>query len=246
MKKKASIKKMARSPTAAKEAPAQNSRQNQLIKCLEPFLEEIIGYKGVKIVESIGDGATDEKIEEQTKLKIAEIRSLLNHLHSYGVVEYTREKNLASGWFTYTWKVNADRALQNLLVMKQREYTELKKQYAAAENAFIYACRNKCAKLAFDVALENRFRCPSCKGVLKEVNAAQEISELEKKITALKSIQSSFSRHALGLSPTQGLLESQKLIKPLLENRSFSFPVYGKTVKTRIKASNPALPPKKY
>ncbi|MEW5955390.1 MAG: hypothetical protein AB1626_02520 [Candidatus Micrarchaeota archaeon] len=215
---------------AAKEAPApaRDARQDELLKHLQPFVEEISGHKGVKIVESIGDGTTDEKIEEQTKLKIAEIRSLLNHLHSYGVVEYTREKNMTSGWFTYTWKVNADRALQNFLVMKQREYSELKKQYATAENAFIYACRSKCAKLAFDVALESQFRCPSCKGMLKEINASEEMAELEKKIIALKSIHSSFSQRSIGVSKTQGLLASQKLIKPLLENRPGPFPAFGK------------------
>ncbi|NYZ74828.1 hypothetical protein H0O03_01015 [Candidatus Micrarchaeota archaeon] len=209
-------------PAAAKETqpPARDPRQDELIKCLEPFVEEISGPKGVKIVDCIGDGTTDETIEEQTSLKIAEIRSLLNHLHSYGVVEYTREKNMTSGWFTYTWKVNADRALQNFLVMKQREYTELKKQYATAENAFIYACRSKCAKLAFDVALESQFRCPSCKGMLKEINVSDEMGELDKKITALKSIHASFSQRSIGVSKNQGLLDSQKLIKPLLENRT--------------------------
>jgi len=227
---KPSKKKARRAPVAVKEMPAavRDPRNDELLKCLQPFVEEISGNKGLKIVECIGDGTTDERIEEQTSLKIAEIRSLLNHLHSYGVVEYTREKNLTSGWFTYTWKVNADRALQNFMAMKQREYTELKIQYSTAENACIYGCRNKCVKLAFDIAMEHEFRCPSCKGMLKEINVSDEMAELDKKISALKSIHSSFSQRPIGVSKNQGLLDSQKLIKPLLENRPKTLSSYKK------------------
>jgi len=70
---------------------------------LRHFISEVAGEQGVAIANSIGDGATDEKIEQKTNIRIAEVRSILNHLHSFGIVEYLREKNLFNGWFTYTW-----------------------------------------------------------------------------------------------------------------------------------------------
>ena len=90
------------------------------LRQLQSFVEESIGENGLMVFKSVGDGATDELIENKTSLKLAEIRSLLNHLHSYGFVEYTREKNMQNGWFTYTWRLNSDRAMQNFLQIKKR------------------------------------------------------------------------------------------------------------------------------
>ena len=95
---------------------------------ISDYVKNVAGMKGLKVVKSIGGGATDETIEDKTQFKMAEIRSLLNVLHNHGIVEYTREKNLQTGWFTYTWKVNADRAFKNFILVKKNEYVDLRKK----------------------------------------------------------------------------------------------------------------------
>ncbi|HII39021.1 TPA: hypothetical protein HA318_03400 [Candidatus Micrarchaeota archaeon] len=217
--KKSKPRKGCAKPETVSTPVVNTGKRDELLKCLSPFVKEISGEKGVTILECVGEGITDEQIEEKTSLKIAEIRSLLNHLHSYGVVEYTREKNMTSGWFTYTWKVNVDRALQNFLNMKQKEYAELREEYACAENAFIFGCRNKCAKIAFDSAMESKFRCPDCNGMLKEINVSEELAVLDQKITVLKSITSNYNGGAATTETSGGILASQALLKPLLGNR---------------------------
>jgi transcription factor E len=160
------------------------------VKYLHEFVLESIGNKGLAILLSMGEGATDEIIEQKTKLKIAEIRSILNHLHSYGFVEYSREKNMQNGWFTYTWKVNVDRAMQNFLMIKKKEVERLREGVEASEGAMLYRCRKGCSKFHFDTAMENKFRCPTCSSDMKYLDTQDELKKAEIRINAIQKILS--------------------------------------------------------
>lgn len=171
------------------------SAKNDSQKQFEHYVSEIAGDSAVKIVRSIGDGATDEKIEQATKLKIAEIRSLLNVLHNHGIVEYTREKNMSSGWFTYTWKVNMNRAMINFLTSKRKECEEIRSklwQNNGGDSALIYKCPKGCTqRMFFEDAAEHDFACPHCATKLKFSDGSKELRELEHKLTAIESILAS-------------------------------------------------------
>ena len=159
---------------------------------LEEFIHEIAGKDGLRIIDCMGDGCTDESIEQKTDLKIAEVRCILNHLHSYGIVEYKREKNMQNGWFTYTWSVNRERALSNYMQMKRREYDELRKRIAYAEGANIYKCKKNCANYEFDIAMENQFRCPKCKGMLRYEDGADGAKKIESRMKSIETMLSGF------------------------------------------------------
>ncbi len=165
------------------------ARQNasEFNKTFSSFVSEIAGRRGAKIVDCIGDGATDESIEKKTGMKLSEIRSTLNNLHSYGVVEYLREKNLDSGWFIYTWKLNHSRAMKNFLSMKQREYVGLK-QKLSRESTISFSCKLSCLDLDFDAAMDLQFKCPKCKKQLVEADPKKHLDELEGKISAIQSM----------------------------------------------------------
>ncbi len=158
---------------------------------LKHFISEVAGEQGVRIANCIGDGTTDEKIEQRTNIKIAEVRSILNHLHSFGVVEYLREKNLSNGWFTYTWKLNPDRALQNFLSKKKRERDELKKRLAEEAGAVFYKCKKGCSRMPFENAFETKFRCPQCKSLMYFTSGRKELKKIEEKIRTLERIMDS-------------------------------------------------------
>ncbi len=153
------------------------------------YISQITGDAGVKILENIGDGATDEKILDKTKIpKMAEIRAVLNQLHENGVVDYTREKNLTNGWFTYTWRFNTSRAVQNFMVCKKREYEQLLGELQSQEGAMFYKCSKGCNKLAFDVAIETGFRCPKCNLKLRTHDNATEIKTINQRIQAIQKL----------------------------------------------------------
>ncbi len=158
------------------------------VKYLHEFVLESIGNKGLQVLLCTGDGCTDEIIEERTKLKIAEIRSILNHLHSYGFVDYTREKNMQNGWFTYTWKSNGDRAMQNFLMIKRKEAERLRSGIECSDGAVFYRCGKGCVKLMFDSAMEQKFKCPTCSKDLKYVDNKEELRKAEGRIKAIEKI----------------------------------------------------------
>jgi transcription factor E len=175
-------------PSIPKELPAKKRITAPNWKYVCTFAGDVSGNKGAKIVQNIGEGATDETIERATKFKMAEIRSLLNQLHNHGIVEYTREKNMQTGWFTYTWRVNADRALQNFLASKRNEYNSLKQQHEAADRTVLYNCLKGCGQLQFDAAVDAAFRCPKCSSKLKFVDNKKRVRELESRIGAIDKI----------------------------------------------------------
>jgi transcription factor E len=150
------------------------------------FISGIAGDEAAKVVEGIGEGATDEEVEKRTGIKLADVRSILNHLHSYGVVEYNREKNLTTGWFTYTWRVNQKRALDNFVSLKMKELGDLKKLHG--EGAMIYSCRKSCDRHSFDTAMENKFKCPSCNSELKQFDLSSSVKKLEKEVQATSKL----------------------------------------------------------
>ncbi len=156
----------------------------------EGFVKEIAGPNGLKIVKNIAtDGATDEKIEQASGLGLAMVRSLLNQLNYYGIVEYTREKNMQSGWFTYTWKVNKSRALHNFLTKKKTEYEALRKELnPQGDGATMYVCPKGCNRYLFEKAVDLGFACEKCRGKLKNIDAKDELDQLEQKITAIQSL----------------------------------------------------------
>ena len=165
---------------------------------LDNFVRQVAGENGLKVVKSLENGGgTDEMIEKETKLKIVEIRSVLNHLHNHGIVEYNREKNMTSGWFTYTWRLNIYRAMQNYLVLQKKECESLRTQ-TAGDGVTIYACPKGCAKMQFAKAMELGFACDSCKSKLKFADGTKELKELEKKISVLEQMVSSQTLTATG------------------------------------------------
>ena len=182
------------SPRAAKEPQAEappTPPTPEVLSHVHAFVSDVAGRDGLRVVKAIGDeGTTDEVIEKRTKLKIAQVRSLLNHLHSYGIVEYGREKNLQSGWFTYTWRVNANRAFSNFLINKRREYEELRKQHASMDAVQIYRCKKDCDGLPFERALELSFKCPSCRQALSAVDPAAERARITERLNAVQKILS--------------------------------------------------------
>ncbi len=148
------------------------------------FVTEFFGDNALRVVNGIKeDGCTDDVIERKSGLKMPEIRSLLNRLHGSGVVEYAREKNLESGWFTYTWRVNYSRAVFNFLQEKKRELDKIKEDGLVQK----FSCGRGCTIMPFVDAVEQQFKCPACEASMLEEKTD---SQLERKLeTQVKTLE---------------------------------------------------------
>lgn len=182
----------AKTDAARQPAKAAAPRAPKATRPFNEFVQEISGPQGLKIVKTIGEGATDERIEKSTKLKLSVIRSVLNVLHDHGIVEYTREKNMTTGWFTYTWKVNMNRAMSNFLTHKKREYETIRDKLSAnGEQTMIYKCPKGCSSaLFFDDAQRTDFSCPTCSARLRFSDGSRHLKEMETKLATIQTILS--------------------------------------------------------
>lgn len=169
---------------------------NPLSQHFYDYVSQVASQQGLKVLQSIGDGATDEHVEEKTKYKMANIRALLNVLHKHGFISYTREKNLANGWFTYTWKFDVDRAMRNFFTAKRNELEQLRGKHAADEGAMFYRCRRGCVTLHFDAATETAFRCPKCASKLAWFDHSRELRDVEAHIAVIEKILANQSNYA--------------------------------------------------
>lgn len=157
------------------------------LKHLYSFVRGVAGTDGLKVVKSVGEGATDEVIGEKTELKVSEVRHLLNQLHNHGVVEYSREKNMTTGWFTYTWKFNMDRTMKNLLTAKAKKKEELLNALSEEKTTQFYSCRGDCARLCFEDAVDADFRC-SCGKKLYYSDNAERVKGMKEELEAITAI----------------------------------------------------------
>lgn len=164
---------------------------------LYDFVQRISGETGLKVFQIIGDGVTDDVIEKKAGIKIAEVRSVLNHLHSFGVVDYTREKNLNTGWYTYTWKVLEERALQNYLQMLKREKTALQQKLQTVDDTVTYYSKKTNRIFSFEEAFENQFKCPESSTVLKEVDKKQQKKQMTQRLQEVENLLSAYENKIL-------------------------------------------------
>jgi transcription initiation factor TFIIE subunit alpha len=151
------------------------------------FLQEIVGDEGLDVVVSLLDReATDEEIAEETDLKLNIVRKILYKLYDYRLASYTRTKDREIGWYTYTWKLDLDRASDVIITRKKSILEELTKKLEFETNHVFFCCKKDNSKVPFSVATEYDFKCPQCHEVLAFVDNQKTITGLEREINRLK------------------------------------------------------------
>jgi len=174
--------------------------EGKSLRGLYSFVSERTGGDGLKVLKALGDGATDDVIEQKTNFKVSNIRHLLNVLHENGIVNYTREKNMQTGWFTYTWYFDVDRTTQNLLRAKRRQLAGLKVRLTKEETKDFYQCNKKCRPHGFEEAFDNSFKCLECGCRLKpekDSHKEKRLNELNEQINSLQQLLGNFESNEL-------------------------------------------------
>jgi len=109
---------------------------------------------------------TDEDLAEAAKLRISEVRAVMNKLHSARVAAYSRTRS-DDGWYTYTWDLCPDNA-HKLLEERSAEKCEEKTvtgEFYSCPNCFEHTSKT----YGFADASDTEFRCPDCAEMLKFV-----------------------------------------------------------------------------
>jgi transcription initiation factor TFIIE subunit alpha len=174
---------------------AQDSVNARIVsnRFVQEYLTTNFGEESVRVIKAVNEEMTDDALAEKCKLKVSEIRKILNKLHNLRLAEYTRIKDKDTGWYSYIWKVNLSSIYQILGKSMQTEMDRLTQQFEECTTVFSYYCP-KCSKnniIEFDSATRLAFKCPNCKKNLKATQAenetiAEQLEELKKKYATFK------------------------------------------------------------
>ncbi len=129
---------------------------------IRQYLIETAGENAINVMKEFSYEMTDEDLARKCKTKLSDVRAVLNKLHTTGLVEYTRDKDPQSGWYSYIWKIN-DKTAGQMLEMSAGSAGESAVDSSEGSSEK-YIC-NDCGRdtlCSFEAAYENKFKCPSC------------------------------------------------------------------------------------
>ncbi len=163
---------------------------------LENLLREIIGKNAFSILKACEIGRTDEEISKITKLDLQTIRSLLNQLHTAGLITYTREKDYEHNWFKYTWYARKDMIIEVVKDAIEERVEELRNQLDFETSYMFFACPNNCIDpIPFEVAAEYDFRCPECGAELMPYDNSSKIRKIKHELTTNERLLRKIERY---------------------------------------------------
>jgi len=156
----------------------------------QDFVRRLAGEEAVKVImiyERKGRYVTDEELAEKMKLKVTEVRTILNRLHYRGIACYKKTKNSKTGWYSYTWGIKTKRIAELLLGEMVEKTEKLGAKQLVQSNYSLFSCDGECDTLPFEVAMEYDFKCPECGKTMKAVDAQKILKETEKQMEILKT-----------------------------------------------------------
>jgi transcription initiation factor TFIIE subunit alpha len=153
---------------------------------IKEYLVDMAGEDAPSIVRSCISPRTDEEIARKTNIKVNTVRTVLNRLHYLGILEYDRDKDEKTNWFTYTWKLRPVRLIELVKKAWGERLDELQSRSEAEEGYVYFRCHNNCERFPFEVAIEYDFKCPHCSQEMKEIDNAELVKQLKEKIKVAK------------------------------------------------------------
>ncbi len=129
-------------------------------------LIELGGENALALIRSIRGSHSDDELAKKLKLKISDVRATLNKLHSEGIVNYLREKDNETGWYSYSWSLNIDKIER----WANRQNVRIS---VAGNGADHYVCATCGASsiVDFETAMSINFKCDRCEKLLDFVDA---------------------------------------------------------------------------
>ncbi len=164
------------------------------------------GENSVKVIKAAMEEMTDDAIAARCKLKVAEVRAILNKLYNYKLAEYKRIKDRDTGWFSYLWKIDVSNVLSVIQIQINSKIDELDQKVEKMNTDLLYYCPN-CSKtnlIQFDLAMDLSFRCPHCEHKLIE----KEIEEKEAYQDELKDLR---EKHSILIEDIKKFEEMRKI-----------------------------------
>lgn len=134
------------------------------------------GENAIAVLRHFTKTHSDEEIAKALKFKISDVRATLNKLHNEGLVNYLREKDSETGWYSYTWALNLER---------MQKWATKNGAFVLEKGRDLYFCES-CGEdsiIDFESASNCDFRCERCSKLLEflDEQKVKEMLNAEKK-----------------------------------------------------------------
>jgi transcription initiation factor TFIIE subunit alpha len=130
-------------------------------------LIEIGGENALAIVRNFSGNLSDEDLAKRLKIKISDVRATLNKLHNEGLVNYIREKDSETGWYSYSWSLNHER-MEKWVVSHNSKMSH----HGADDGSELYFCPSCGTEsiTSFESAAGCEFRCERCNKMMEFID----------------------------------------------------------------------------
>ncbi len=135
------------------------------------------GENALAIVRNFYGNHSDEELAKKLKIKISDVRATLNKLHNEGLVNYIREKDSETGWYSYSWSLNQDR-MEKWASIQSTRLSSLGGE-AGVEYYFCPSCGTS-SITNFESAANSDFKCERCNRMLEFIDEKKMLELHEK------------------------------------------------------------------
>lgn len=123
---------------------------------------------------------------EELDLEIHKTRNILYRLYEHNIVQFLRKKDKIKGWYICYWDLN-ERVIPELAVkITRNKFEKIQERLEREKNNTFYMCKNACARMTFDNAIEYNFKCPECGEIMNEQDNKRTIEFLTERLKELK------------------------------------------------------------
>ena len=154
----------------------------------QDLIQRIAGEDAIRVVriyERKGRYVSDEELAKKMRLKVTEVRTILNRLHYRGITCYQKKKNTKTGWYSYTWGVKNKRIAEILLEELTEKRGKLETKQELQTNYGLFSCTTLCETVPFEVAAEYGFRCPVCGKTMDAMDNKRAVKKTEKELQGI-------------------------------------------------------------
>jgi transcription initiation factor TFIIE subunit alpha len=160
-------------------------------KLIEDVVTELVGAEALPIIFYLrGKTKISEFIiAEELDMEIHRARNLLYRLLEHNVVFFHRKKDKIKGWYICYWDFNESIITYLAEKIRTEKITKLQERLAKEQGGQFFMCRNACARMDFEKAIEFSFKCPECGEIMHQQDNARTIEFLMGRIKELQDAE---------------------------------------------------------
>lgn len=158
-------------------------------KLIEHTVTELVGDEAIPLVHYLkGKTKISEFIlAEELDLEIHRTRNLLYKLLEHNIVYFHRKKDKIKGWYICYWDFNHEIIPHLVQKIRKTKIDKLSERLEQEQGGQFYLCRNGCARMGFEKAIESNFKCPECGEIMQMQDNTRTIEFLQERIKELEA-----------------------------------------------------------